>query len=339
MKAVAVTRYLPPEQPEALLDVELPDPIPGPRDLIVRIEAVALNQLDLRVLRPKDRIEPSPRVLGWDAAGVVVAVGREVTLFKTGDRVCYAGDINRPGTYSELHAVDERLAGRLPEKLGFAHGAALPLAGITAWEALFDRMRIPQDPQANRGKRIVIIGGGGGVASMAIQLAAQVAGLTVVATASRPESAEWVRSLGAADVIDHRGDLPAQAAALGHREADYVLIAGDFDRHYVASTRLVAPQGAIGTVVEATQPIDFGLLWDKSVSLSWEMVFTRTDFRTADMAQHGRILTRLGELAAAGVIRSPLTRDLGPIRSDSLRTGLQQLQTGRTLGKLVMRGF
>lgn len=254
----------------------------------MRVHAVSVNQLDNRVRRPKDKVEPSPRVIGYDAAGVVQAVGPDVTRFQPGDVVYYSGDPARPGSHAELQLVDERIVGRAPATLSMAEAAGLPLASLTAWELLFDRLRVQP------GRSILIVGAAGGLGSMAVQFAARVAQLEVIATASRPESAAWVRSMGAQHVIDHTGDIPAQLAALGHPQADYVVLLADTDRHFATAAAVVAPQGAIGLAVEATQPANIGLLWDKSVTLVWEMVYTRIDYRTPDLDRQHAILNLEG---------------------------------------------
>jgi zinc-binding alcohol dehydrogenase family protein len=336
MKAVGLTRYLPHGHPDALVEQQLPDPIPGVRDLLVEVKAVAVNPLDNRVRRPKDKIESSLRVLGWDAAGVVKATGAGVTAFRPGDRVFYAGDIARPGSNSELQLVDERLAGFMPVSLDFAQAAALPLSTITAWEALFDRMRVPRE--GPRGS-ILIIGAAGGVGSMATQLASKVAGLTVIGTASRPESAQWVKDMGAHHVLDHSRDLGEQLRMAGFAHVDYVLILADTGRYYPIAAELVAPQGTVGLAVEVKEPVDLGLMWDKSVTLAWEMVFTRTDFSTHDMAAHRDILNEVSRLVDMGRIRTTMTRKLAPISAANLDRAHAALAAGHQVGKLVLEGF
>jgi zinc-binding alcohol dehydrogenase family protein len=340
MKAVGLTQYLPLEAPESLQDFDLPVPQVSGRDLLVAVKAVAVNPLDNRVRKPKDKVESAPRILGWDVAGIVEAVGPEVTRFKPGDRVFHAGDLMRPGGYSEYHLVDERIAGHMPASVGFEDAAALPLTAITAWEALFDRLSLPIGAEDGAPKKsILILGAAGGVGSMAVQLAAQVAGLTVIASASRPASQAWVRQLGAHHVIDHFDDIPAALEALGYPSVDYVLILSDTSRYYAVAAEVVAAQGKICTIVEASEPVDLNLLWDKSITFVWEMVFTRTDFRTADLARHGEILDELARLIDAGTIRSTVTEVLRPIHSENLHRALSALQSGRTLGKIVLSGF
>jgi NADPH2:quinone reductase len=281
VKAVAFTRHLPIADPESLVDVTLPAPSPEPRDLLVRVQAVSVNPVDTKVRASRSTPEQKPRVLGWDAAGVVEAVGKDVRLFAPGDAVYYAGDIGRPGSNQTLHLVDERIVGRKPSTLGFAEAAALPLTAITAYEALFDRLRF--DPEGgDSGSTVLIVGGAGGVGSIAIQLA-KVAGLRVVATASREESQRWVRALGADAVIDHHGDLRRQLDALGIGELEAVALFNNTEAHWAALPSLIRPQGAVVSIVETHAPVDIGILKNKSISFAWEMMFTRPMYRTDDM--------------------------------------------------------
>ncbi|KWH16095.1 NADPH:quinone reductase [Burkholderia territorii] len=338
MKAVGLTRYLPVDDPQALVDVELPQPVPGPRDLLVKVEAISVNPVDTKVRAPKPQVEETPRVLGWDAAGTVVAVGAEVTMFRPGDEVFYAGSITRAGANSEFHTVDERIAAIKPRSLDFAASAALPLTALTAWEALFDRLRV--SPQgADAGKSVLIIGGAGGVGSIAIQLAKTLGKLRVIATASRPASAEWVRSLGADDVVDHFGDLPAQLREIGHANVDYVLIFNDTDRHFPAAAEIIRPQGGICTIVENDKPIPVELLKAKSAAFHWEFMFTRAMFETPDMIEQHKILSEVARLVDGGTLRTTLGEQLGPINAANLRRAHQLLEAGRAIGKLVLSGF
>lgn len=342
MQAVALTRYCADiDHPDAVFDTELPmPPRPQGRDVLVNVRAVSVNQLDNRVRRPRDKVESVPRVIGFDAAGVVTAVGPEVTAFRPGDRIYYSGDPARPGSHAEYQLVDERIAGRMPDRFGFAQAAALPMAALTAWELLFDRLRVPRGAAAAAGPRTaLIIGAAGGVGSMAVQLAARVAGLRVVATASRPASRAWAERMGAHHVIDHFGDMGAQLAALGLPAPDYVLILADTDRYYPLAAQLVAPQGALGLAVEATRPVDLGLLWDKSVTLAWEMVYTRVDYATPDLAAQQAILNEVAALAEGGVLQPIGTEHLGRITAANLRAAHRRMAAGRMTGKLVLEGF
>ena len=338
MKAVGLTRYLPIDDPQALLDVELPQPVPGPRDLLVKVEAISVNPVDTKVRAPKETVETRPRVLGWDAAGTVEAVGPEVTLFKVGDPVFYAGSITRPGANSEFHPVDERIVGRKPATLDFTHAAALPLTAITAWEALFDRLGV--SPQgADAGKSVLIIGGAGGVGSIGIQLAKQLAKLTVIATASRPESAKWAKELGADHIVDHFGDMPAQLKQIGFEQVDYVLMFNDTDRHFPAAAAVIKPQGGIATIVENARPVPVELLKAKSAAFHWEFMFTRSMFGTPDMIEQHKLLTEVARLIDAGTLRTTVGEDLGKINAGNLRRAHQLLEEGRAIGKLVLSGF
>ncbi|MBU9169195.1 zinc-binding alcohol dehydrogenase family protein [Burkholderia gladioli] len=338
MKAIGLTRYLPIDDPQSLVDVELPTPAPSGRDLLVKVEAVSVNPVDTKVRAPKDKVESSPRVLGWDAAGTVAAVGPEVTLFRVGDPVYYAGSITRPGANSEYHLVDERIVAPKPASLDFAAAAALPLTAITAWEALFDRLKVsPQGRDA--GKTVLVIGGAGGVGSIGIQLAKQLGQLTVIATASRPESAKWVLELGADHVVDHFGDLPAQIRAAGFESVDYVLVFNDTDRHFPAAAEIVKPQGGICTIVENAKPVPVEQLKAKSAAFHWEFMFTRSMFGTPDMIEQHKLLTEVARLVDAGTLRATVGQQLGAINAANLREAHRLLEAGRAIGKLVLSGF
>lgn len=338
MKAIALTRYLPIDNPESLVDIQLDQPVPKGRDLLIAIKAIAVNPVDVKVRAPKDSVEKSPRVLGWDAAGVVQAVGSEVRRFKVGDRVFYAGDITRPGSNSEYQLVDERIVGNMPQTQSFEQAAALPLTAITAWEALFDRLKVPARSSAPA-KSLLIIGGAGGVGSIAIQLAVKVAGLNVIATASRPESEQWVRELGAQHVINHFGDLPAQLKEQGFESVDYVLILNDTDRHFPAAAAAVAPQGMICTIVENAAPLDVSLLKAKSAGFIWEFMFTRSMFQTADMQEQGNLLNQVARMIDQKTLVTTLSQVLSPINAANLRQAHATLETGRVIGKIVLKDF
>jgi NADPH:quinone reductase len=338
MKAVALTRYLPISDSNSLMDVELDKPTPTGHDLLVRIEAIGVNPVDTKVRAPKDKVEETPRVLGWDASGVVESVGPDVTLFKVGDPVFYAGSITRPGTNSEFHLVDERIVGMKPKSLDFTHAAALPLTTITAWEALFSRLGVSAEGD-DEGKSVLIVGGAGGVGSIGIQLAKKVAKLKVIATASRPESAKWAKELGADHIVDHFGDMPKQLKAAGFDQVDYVLIFNDTDKHFPAAAEVVKPQGGICSIVENGQPIPVELLKSKSAAFHWEFMFTRSMFSTPDMIEQHKLLTEVARLIDAGVIKTTLGRDLGKINAANVREAHRLLEEGRAIGKLALTGF
>ncbi|WP_250481547.1 zinc-binding alcohol dehydrogenase family protein [Caballeronia sp. NCTM5] len=338
MKAIGLTRYLPISNPESLVDIELDKPTPTGRDLLVKIEAIAVNPVDTKVRAPKDKVEATPRVLGWDAAGVVEAVGPDVTLFKAGDPVYYAGDITRQGANSEFHLIDERIVGAKPKSLDFTHAAALPLTTITAWEALFDRLGVSAEGK-DAGKSVLIIGGAGGVGSIGIQLAKRVAKLQVIATASRPESAKWAEDLGADHIVNHFDDIPKQMNAIGFPEVDYVLIFNDTDKHFPAAADVIKPQGGIASIVENAQPVPVELLKAKSAAFHWEFMFTRAMFKTPDMIEQHKLLSEVARLIDAGTIRTTLGKNLGAINAANLREAHRLLEEGRTVGKLVLTGF
>lgn len=339
MKAVALTRYLPIDDPQSLLDVELPTPgAPTGYDLRVRVEAVSVNPVDTKLRSPKPQVESQPRVLGFDAAGVVEAVGEWVTTFQPGDEVYYAGDVTRPGSNAQYQLVDERLAGRKPTTLDFAQAAALPLTAITAWELLFQRMPFDFDAEGND-KTLLIIGGAGGVGSIAIQLARH-AGFTVIATASRAETSDWCKSRGAHHVIDHRQPLPPQLQALGFDTVDAAINLADTDRYWQVLGEVLAPQGHVGLIVEPSSELRIGDPYKaKCIGIHWEMMFARPRFRTADMIEQHRILSRLGSLIDAGALRTTHTETLGVINAANLREAHRRLESGTTIGKLSLAGW
>lgn len=338
MKAIGLSHYLPISDPASLQDIEIPTPVPSGRDLLVKVEAISVNPVDTKVRGQQGVVEGGPRILGWDAAGIVSAVGPEVSLFKVGDPVYYAGSITRPGANSVFHLVDERIVGGKPQTLDFAQAAALPLTTITAWEALFERLHISKEG-ADAEKTILIIGGAGGVGSIAIQLAKQLGKLKVIATASRPDSIKWCKDRGADAVIDHFGDLPAQLKSLGQAHADYVLCLNDTDKHFAAMAELVAPQGRICSIVQNTAPLALEKLMGKSAGFTWEMMFTRPMFGTPDMIEQHRLLNAVAQLIDSGKIKTTLGEVYGAINAANLRRAHAALEGGRTIGKIVLSGF
>ncbi len=338
MKAVGLHRYLPITHVDALLDLDIDTPTPLARDLLVKVAAIAVNPVDTKVRAPKDKVEETARILGWDAAGTVVAVGESAHLFKVGDTVYYAGSITRPGANSEYHLVDERLVGEKPQSLDFAQAAALPLTAITAWEALFERLRISTEG-ADAGKSILIIGGAGGVGSIAIQLASQVGKLHVIATASRPESAAWCRKLGADDIIDHHLDMAAQLHARDYPTVDFVLCLNDTDAHFPTMANVIKPQGMICTIVENSKPLDIALLKSKSAGFIWEFMFTRAMYETPDMIAQHHLLNRVSALIDTGVLQTTVGKVLTPINAANLKLAHAELEAGQSIGKIVLQGF
>ena len=338
MKAVALTRYLPIDDPQSLLDVELPTPAPGAHDLLVRVEAVSVNPVDTKVRSPKPQVEAQPKVLGYDAAGVVEAIGESVGGFRPGDRVYYAGDVTRPGSNAQFQRVDARLAGHAPRSLDLAEAAALPLTAITAWELLFQRMPFDSE-HGGEGKSLLVIGGAGGVGSIAIQLARR-AGFTVIATASRNETTEWCRTMGALHVVNHRHALAPQLEALGFGQVDAVLNLADTDHYWDAIGQLLAPQGHVGLIVEPAGALRIGDPYKaKCIGIHWEFMFARARFNTPDMAEQGRILERVASLIDAGELRGTRTETLVPINAANLREAHRRLESGSTIGKLALAGW
>jgi len=337
MKAIALTRYLPINDPESLQDVDLPQPVASGHDLLVRIEAVSVNPVDTKVRAPKSQVEAAPKVLGYDAAGIVEAVGDAVTLFKPGDAVYYAGDITRPGSNAQLQLVDERIVGHKPASLDFANAAALPLTALTAWELLFDRFGFDADG-ADAGRSVLIIAGAGGLGSIAIQIARQ-AGLKVIATASRSETIDWCRRMGADHVIDHRVPLRPQLESAGFKHVDAIACFTGAEPYWTQIADLVAPQGRIGLVVGLRGPLDLEPLKNKSASVHWEFMFARAMFTTADIARQHEILDRVGQLVDAGTLRTTLAATLTPIDAANLREAHRRLESGTTIGKLVLSGW
>jgi NADPH2:quinone reductase len=307
-------------------ETEIERPAPAGRDVLVRVEAVALNPVDTKVRRDR-----AGKVLGWDAAGTVVAVGPGVRGFGVGDEVYYAGDITRPGCNAQYQLVDERIVGRKPRSLDHLHAAALPLTALTAWEALFEQLR------AREGASLLVINGAGGVGSLAVQLASKLLRMTVIATASRPESVAWVRELGASHTIDHRGDMPAQLRALGREQVEYILCCHDTDLHFGAMCELLAPQGHICSIVGSRGPLDIGKLMRKKASFSWELMFTKAIFQTADMESQRTILDRVAELVDEQTIRCTLQEDGGVLTADALAVAHRRQAAGEMIGKIAFR--
>jgi NADPH:quinone reductase len=339
MKAVSFRQQLPIENPESLIDVVVDKPKPGPRDLLVAIHAISVNPVDTKIRKGSGPGQPSGelKILGWDAAGIVEEVGSEVTLFKPGDQIYYAGSVDRPGSYAEFQAVDERIVGKKPASLDFADAAALPLTTITAWELLFDRMSVSTS-SSTRGT-LLIIGGAGGVGSIAIQLTKQLTGLKVIATASRPETVEWCREMGADHVIDHRKPLAAQVKKIVPEGANHVLALTKIEDHFDEIIEAMAPEGSIGLIENLARPIDINKLKPKSLSFCWEFMFGRARPQSAKMGEQGRLLNQVAALVDAGKIRSTAVTHLGVINAENLRQAHALVESGKAIGKVVLSGF
>jgi len=318
--------------------IEREDPKPEGHDLLVKIEAISVNPVDYKQRRKTEAAASQPVILGWDAAGTVVSVGSEVEKFKVGDRVYYAGDIQRPGSNATHQLVDERIVGRCPKTLSFAEAAAIPLTGITAWEALFSRLGIRNENDA--GRTILIIGGAGGVGSMAIQLAKKVAKMGVVATASRTESKHWCLSLGADRCINHHGNMKRQLEEAGFDSVTYILCLNNTDRHFESMTKIIAPQGKICSIVGTSEKHALHPeLFQKSVTFVWELMFTRPMFSCEDMEEQHNLLCKIADLIDAKVIQTSMRKNLGPMSIESLHEAHQQLESGSTIGKIVLEAL
>ncbi|MDR3513523.1 MAG: zinc-binding alcohol dehydrogenase family protein [Caulobacteraceae bacterium] len=338
MRAVGYRTSLPIDDPQALIDVNLPRPRAEGRDLLVEVRAISVNPVDTKVRR---RGGPAPgedvKVLGWDVAGVVVEAGPDARLFKPGDAVWYAGAINRPGANAEFHLVDERIVGRKPASLDFPAAAALPLTTITAWEALFDRLEVRR-PVPGAAAAVLIIGGAGGVGSITIQLAHTLTDLTVIATASRPQTRDWCLELGADHVLDHSAGLADQVAALGLGAPGHVFSTTHTDSHLPEIVKLVAPQGKVA-LIDDPASLDANSLKGKSLSLHWEAMFARSLFQTADMEAQHALLDQVADMVDEGRIRTTLTEVFGTINAANLRRAHAQIESGTTRGKIVLAGF
>lgn len=337
MKAIGYLESLPIENPQALVDIEVLKPTPTGRELLVEVKAISVNPVDTKVRVRKQATDGNPIILGFDAAGIVKEVGPEVTLFQPGDEVWYAGSIIRQGSNSEFQLVDERIVGPKPKSLSFADAAALPLTSITAWELLFDRFEVPMGKPQDAGA-ILVIGGAGGVGSILIQLARKLTGLTVVATASRPETREWCLSLGAHHVVDHTKPFGEQLKAIGVPEVNYAACLTGSDQHYPGVVEVLAPQGKVG-IIDDPQTLDAKPLKGKSASLHWELMFTRSTFQTKDMIKQHQLLAEVAALVDEGILRTTLGVELGTINAANLREAHAQIESGKAKGKIVLSGF
>ena len=340
MKAIAIFQHLSTDNPDCFIEVELKKPQPTGRDLLVKVKAISVNPVDYKVRSSiKEKLD-SPKVIGWDAAGIVEQVGAATSLFKVGDEVYYAGSITRPGSNSEYQLVDERIVGSKPNNLSFAEAAALPLTTITAWEALFERLGIEAaNTPKNQNSTVLIINGAGGVGSIAIQLAKQIAGLRVIATASRAETVTWCQQMGADKCINHHQPLSSELAKIGISEVDYILCFNNIDLHWQSMVDIIKPQGKICSIVGNNSPLDLNLLKNKSVTFAWELMFTKSQYETEDMQSQHELLNRVAELCDRNIIKTTLTENLGSLNTLNLAQAHARLESGKTIGKLVLDGI
>jgi zinc-binding alcohol dehydrogenase family protein len=338
MRAVGFNKPQPITAETSLLDIELPEPEAKGRDLLVEIRAVSVNPVDTKV-RASAAVEPGQhRILGYDAAGVVKAVGPDVKLFKPGDEVYYAGAINRPGTNAEFHLVDERIVGAKPKTLSFEEAAALPLTSITAYEALFHRMKV-QDKVTGTWNAVLVIGGAGGVGSIAIQLLRELSDATVIGTGSRPETLDWIRQLGAHHVLDHSKPMAPQFQQMAIGAPAFVFSTTHTEEHVKDIVELIAPQGRLALIDDPKEPLDIKPFKSKSLSVHWEMMFARPVWQTGDMIEQHKLLNHVAELVDAGKIKTTLAETLGTINAANLKKAHEMIETHRTKGKIVLSGF
>ncbi|MES9937527.1 MAG: zinc-binding alcohol dehydrogenase family protein [Sedimenticola sp.] len=342
MKAVGYTESLPIDDPASLLDIELSQPIATGHDLLVKVRAIAVNPVDYKIRQRFPSTEGDHRVLGWDAVGEVVATGESVSLFEPGDLVFYAGDLNRQGSNAEYQLVDERLVGHKPKSLSDAEAAALPLTAITAWEMLFEHLAIQQqspDTPEKSNEVILVVGAAGGVGSIFLQLAKAITGATVIATASRESSQAWVKRLGADHVVDHSKPLQPQIEELGIGPVTHVASLNGTDAYFESYTELLAPFGRIAMIDDHAEPLDVMQLKMKSLSLHIEFMFARSMFQADDMIEQSRLLNSVSDLVDQGYIQTTIGKSLGRINADNLRSAHAELESGRSIGKIVLEGF
>ncbi len=335
MKAVGFKTSLPISETESFIEFDTPKPVASGHDLLVKIQAVSVNPVDFKIRQnsAKDTVLEQPKIIGWDAVGIVEAVGGAVSLFKVGDEVYYAGDLTKPGSNAEYQLIDERIVGRKPYSLSAEAAAAIPLTALTAWEILFDRMRLSVD--RDRNKTLLIIGGAGGVGSIAIQLAKKLLGLTVIATASRPETIDWCKKMGADVVVNHR-DLVAEVRNAGFHYVDYIVDFVDTNLYWEAMVDLIKPQGHIASITGSSVPVLLNKLKNKSASFSWEFMYTRSTYQTDDMIEQHFILDRVAELLDEGVLETTHTHTLHGLTADNFKQAHAQLESGKTIGKWVI---
>ncbi|WP_022953208.1 zinc-binding alcohol dehydrogenase family protein [Leucothrix mucor] len=341
MKAIGYTQSLPVTNVESLIDFEMPQPTATGRDLLVKVKAIAVNPADWKVRLYMPPAEGETKVIGWDAVGEVIATGDEVTNFKAGDIVYYAGDITRPGSNAEFQLVDERIVGNKPKSLSDAEAAALPLTAITAYEILFEHLQIAKqspDTKTKSDEVILVTGAAGGVGSILVQLAKAITGATVIGTASRESSAEWVKNLGADYIVDHTKPLTAQIEALGIGAVTHVASLNSTDSYFESYTEVLAPFGKIA-MIDDPESLDITKLKMKSLSLHWEFMFARSMFNAADMIEQSRLLNHVADLIDQGHIKTTLGQHMGTINAENLRAAHASLEEGRAIGKIVLEGF
>ncbi|WP_308556353.1 zinc-binding alcohol dehydrogenase family protein [uncultured Lactobacillus sp.] len=338
MKAIGFTKHLKIDNPESLVDFETAKPVAKEHDLLVKTSAVSVNPVDIGVRKNGQTVLKQPKIIGWDACGIVSEVGSKVTLFKPGDRVYYAGSFIRPGSDSEYQLVDERIVGHAPRTLRDDETAAMPLTSLTAYEALFEQLELKFDEKKNNGKTILIISGAGGVGSIATQLA-HLSGLTVISTASRSKSIKWTKNHGADYVVNHRENLVRQVNKLGYKYVDYILELNDLDGHWKEMCELIRPEGHIASITENHHPINLRLLTKKKAHFSWEWMYTKSYYQTDDMITQHEILDKISQMLDKGQLQSTLTKSLTPLNATNLRKAHSLVESGHMIGKVVVSGW
>ncbi|WP_113664094.1 zinc-binding alcohol dehydrogenase family protein [Pedobacter nanyangensis] len=336
MKAVGFKTSLPITEPNSFIAFETEKPSPVGHQLLIKINAIAVNPVDFKIRQnaAKDTILEQPKIIGWDASGIVEAVGENVSLFNIGDQVYYAGDITKAGCNAEFQLVDERIVGKKPKTLSNEAAAAMPLTALTAWEILFNRIRI--SAEKDKGKTLLVIGGAGGVGSIAIQLAKKIANLNVIATASRPQTIEWCKQMGADLVVNHK-NLVDEVRKAGFQFVDFIVDFVDTNSYWDAMSELIKPQGHIASITGSATPIALNKLKTKSASFSWEFMYTRSSFQTEDMVEQHHILNKVANLLDEGALVSTLTQTLSGLSAENLKQAHQQLESGTTIGKIAIK--
>jgi len=336
MKAIGFKEHLPITANNSLIEFNLPTPLAKEHDLLVKVSATSVNPVDVGVRRGGRGTLKYPKIIGWDAVGIVEAIGSKVSLFQKGDRVFYAGSFIRPGSDSQYQLVDERITGHAPQRLTDAQVAAMPLTSLTAWEALFEQLEIdPYDTKNNQHKTILIINGSGGVGSVATQLA-HWAGLHVITSASRPETINWVKKLGADETVNHRHDLIKETRNLGFQYVDYILELNDIDGHWNEMAELIKPSGHIASITENRHPINLKKLTTKRAKFAWEWMYSKSYYQTDDMITQHETLDKIANLLDKGLLKSTVTQELSPITVENLKKAHQLVETNHMIGKVVV---
>jgi NADPH2:quinone reductase len=335
MKAIGFKKSLPISEMDSFIEFETEKPIATGYDLLVKIAAISVNPVDFKIRKSAalNKELDTPKIIGWDAVGTVEAVGNKTSRFKVGDEVYYAGDLTRSGCNAEYQLIDERIVGKKPKNLTIAEAAAIPLTALTAWESLFDRIKV--NAETDKGKTVLILAVAGGVGSIAIQIAKKVAGLTVIATASRPESIKWCKDLGADFVINHH-NLKAELKNTGNSQVDYILDFVDLEAYWEIAAEIIKPQGHIVSITGSSKPLNLDLLKTKSVTFSWELMYTRSMYTTDDMVKQQQILNEIAALLDAGILRTTLTTTLEGFTVDNLKKAHKMQESGKTIGKTVI---